>query len=60
MMALELWLVRHAETDWNAEKRIQGQSHSQLSSLGIRQAKHLAKRLQYENFDRIYSSDISG
>ncbi len=54
---LDLWLVRHGETDWNAERRIQGQKNSQLSPLGLRQAEVLAKRLQGETFDRVYSSD---
>ena len=54
---LELWLVRHGETEWNKEGRIQGQMNSQLSSLGILQAKRLAKRLQGEHFDYIYASD---
>ena len=54
---LDLWLVRHGETDWNAERRIQGQQNSQLSPLGLRQARVLAQRLQSETFDRVYSSD---
>jgi broad specificity phosphatase PhoE len=47
---LELWLIRHGETTWNAEKRIQGHSiqghmDSPLSELGLRQAKALRARL---------------
>lgn len=56
-MALELWLIRHGETTWNAEKRIQGQSNSQLSELGIRQAQKLSERLRLVKFDHIYASD---
>ncbi|CAN5863752.1 histidine phosphatase family protein [soil metagenome] len=54
---LDLWLVRHGETDWNAEHRVHGQKNSQLSQLGRKQAEVLARRLQNETFDRIYSSD---
>ena len=32
--ALELWLIRHGETVWNAERRMQGQQHNPLSEPG--------------------------
>jgi 2,3-bisphosphoglycerate-dependent phosphoglycerate mutase len=54
---LDLWLIRHGETIWNAEKRIQGQMDAPLSSLGIRQVEALAKRLRNKQFDTVYSSD---
>jgi broad specificity phosphatase PhoE len=54
---LDLWLIRHGETTWNAEKRIQGHMDSPLSVLGIRQVNALAKRLSNKKFDAIYSSD---
>ncbi|APG47443.1 histidine phosphatase family protein [Phaeobacter porticola] len=33
-----IWFLRHGQTEWNAEGRIQGQLESQLSPLGIRHA----------------------
>jgi 2,3-bisphosphoglycerate-dependent phosphoglycerate mutase len=54
---LDLWLIRHGETIWNAEKRVQGHMDSPLSDLGIRQAKALRARLSTKTFDTIYSSD---
>lgn len=54
---LELWLVRHAQTLWNAEKRIMGQRDAPLSPGGVAQAELLKNRLQNVRFDRVYSSD---
>jgi broad specificity phosphatase PhoE len=50
-------LVRHAETVWNREKRIQGQSDSALSPHGERQADQWGRRLKSFAWDRILSSD---
>lgn len=58
MKALELWLVRHGETDWNRERRTQGHSQNVLSALGVRQARRLAARLEAEVFSRVYCSDL--
>lgn len=54
---LELWLIRHGETTWNAEGRIQGQMDAPLSDLGVRQARALVKRLDRKRFETVYSSD---
>ncbi len=56
--SLELWLIRHGETDWNAERRIQGQQHNSLSTLGAQQAARLGRRLKAERFDTVYCSDL--
>lgn len=53
----DLWLIRHAQTVWNGEKRIQGQSDTPLSRGGVRQAELLAERLRGVHFDHLYSSD---
>lgn len=55
---LELWLIRHGESTWNRENRIQGQSDPPLSDLGILQAKALARRLARYTFDAAFSSDL--
>ncbi|MDF1832801.1 MAG: histidine phosphatase family protein [Porticoccaceae bacterium] len=51
-----LHLIRHGETNWNAEGRIQGQCESVLSELGQQQAVELQKKLAATNFDRVFSS----
>ncbi|MFC1659772.1 histidine phosphatase family protein [Pseudomonadota bacterium] len=42
-----LYIVRHGETVWNKEGKIQGQCDSPLTSKGIEQAKHYSKILTY-------------
>lgn len=54
-----LLLVRHGETDWNADGRLQGQTDRPLSDYGRRQARQLADELADEDFDAIYASDLS-
>ena len=54
-----LLLVRHGETDWNAEGRLQGQTDRPLSDYGRRQARELAGDLEHEALEAIYSSDLA-
>lgn len=52
-------LVRHGETDWNAERRIQGgSSDTPLNETGKKQAESLALRLRPEKLQAIYSSPL--
>ncbi len=51
-----LTLIRHGETDWNREGRIQGDMDCDLSDLGRLQAGHLRDRLAGEKFDAVYTS----
>src|SRR6266481_4699573 len=58
MEASRLCLVRHGETAWNAEGRVQGQLDVPLSATGLAQARALAGVLGKEDFAAIYSSDL--
>lgn len=51
-------LVRHGETVWNREQRIQGHRDVPLSPEGRRQAAAVARRLALEPWDRLYCSDL--
>ena len=51
-------VVRHGETRWNVEARIQGQRDSPLTENGIVQAEALADRLAAERIDALVSSDL--
>lgn len=46
MQFQKIWLLRHGQTLWNAELRIQGQLESALSPLGIEQARRQAELMQ--------------
>ena len=52
-----LILVRHGETDWNAQQRWQGHSDTALNDAGREQARRLAAEL--ERVDALYSSDLA-
>lgn len=56
-MITTLLLIRHAETDWNREGRIQGYCDSPLSDEGRAQTMKLWKRLSKMKFSAAYSSD---
>uniref|UniRef100_A0A383V9P9 Phosphoglycerate mutase-like protein n=1 Tax=Tetradesmus obliquus TaxID=3088 RepID=A0A383V9P9_TETOB len=60
--ATELVLVRHGETDWNKEHRMQGQQYPgpPLNEQGFKQCQVLCQVLQqrYSSFDAVVSSDL--
>jgi probable phosphoglycerate mutase len=53
----QLILIRHGETVWNQQRRMQGHSDSPLSETGVRQARLLARHLKPIAFSALYSSD---
>lgn len=53
---LNIYLVRHGETEWNIEKRLQGWQDSNLTEKGIEDANALHDHLIDIKFDAIYSS----
>ncbi len=58
-VATRIIAVRHGETDWNVEARIQGQLDIGLNDKGRWQAQRAARALAEESVDALYSSDLS-
>lgn len=55
---MKFYIVRHGETDWNLENKIQGQTDTDLNDNGRKQAEELADRVARElsGIKKIYSS----
>ena len=51
--------IRHGETAWNVDTRIQGQLDVPLNERGREQARRLAEAMANEDLHVIYSSDLS-
>ncbi|MFO1386304.1 MAG: histidine phosphatase family protein [Chitinivorax sp.] len=57
-MITRFCFVRHGETDWNVQRRLQGHIDTPLNQTGQAQAEATAKGLNGHVFDAIYSSDL--
>ena len=57
-MTTRFIVVRHGETQWNVQQRIQGHGDSPLTARGEAQADAIAARLARERFDALIASDL--
>jgi broad specificity phosphatase PhoE len=55
---MQLILIRHGETLWNKEERVQGRSDIELSAVGIEQARLLALSLKDQPICAIHASPL--
>lgn len=55
---IELFITRHGETMWNLEKRFQGWGNSELTENGIAMAKNLAKVIDDNHIDTVFTSPL--
>jgi len=60
MSTTKLCLIRHGETTWNAERRLQGHTDIPLNTKGIQQARQMAQAIKNIklSFDALYTSDL--
>lgn len=58
MVVKALVLVRHAESTWNVERRMQGHANPPLTEVGRAQAVALGKVVQEGSIDVVVSSDL--
>jgi 2,3-bisphosphoglycerate-dependent phosphoglycerate mutase len=55
---MRLYLVRHAQTLWNAESKAQGHTDIDLDETGKWQAQQLKRAFKGVDIERVYSSDL--
>ena len=56
---MEICFVRHGETDWNKQKRLQGITDIPLNETGVEQARVVANYLQNKKFEAVFTSPLS-
>jgi probable phosphoglycerate mutase len=56
---LRIYLARHGQTDWNAERRMQGSTDTHLNATGREQAAKLAARIKGLALDHVFCSRLS-
>ena len=59
MNATRIIAIRHGETDWNVQTRIQGHMDIDLNTTGLWQAAQLHLGLAHEEIAQVYTSDLS-
>ena len=58
-MSTRVCIIRHGETDWNKEGRIQGQTDIPLNDTGRAQALAMAYNCAHFQFSALFSSDLA-
>ena len=59
MMATELWLVRHGETEWSLSGKHTSRTDIPLTEHGRKRAEELRDYLAGEKFDAVFVSPMS-
>lgn len=53
-----IYFVRHGQTNWNLEGRIQGQTDIPLNEKGLLQAKEIKEKLKGIKFEKVFCSPL--
>ncbi|KLO21654.1 MULTISPECIES: histidine phosphatase family protein [unclassified Marinitoga] len=55
---MKIYFVRHGMTNWNLQKKWQGNVDTTLNDVGLKQAENLGIRFKKEDYDIVYSSPL--
>ena len=55
---MEIYMIRHGETMWNQQHRLQGRKDIPLNDVGLAGARIAAEALKDIHFDRVFSSPL--
>ena len=55
---MTLYIVRHGQTDWNLEGRVQGDTDNPLNETGLSQARTVGEQLGQVTLDHVYPSGL--
>jgi broad specificity phosphatase PhoE len=55
---IDIYLIRHGETDWNSQGKLQGHTDIPLNEKGKLQANQLQEKFADINFIKVFSSDL--
>src|SRR5260370_41370950 len=56
---MEIYVVRHGETDWNRAGGVQGTIDAPLNWIGVAQARHLADRFRWRPVSSVVTSPLA-
>ena len=54
-----IYVIRHGQTDWNKQFKIQGRIDIPLNEVGIQQAKEAGKAIEGKKFDAVFCSPLT-
>lgn len=56
---MDIYIIRHGETEWNKLRKLQGRSDTELNEMGIKLAEITAEALEEIFFDIAYTATTS-
>ena len=58
-ISFDIYIVRHGETDWNIQSKLQGHTDISLNTNGKQQAQQLQEKFVGIDFTKVFSSDLT-
>ena len=55
---MKIYVLRHGQTSWNVDRKIQGKQDTELNEVGIKQAYEAKKKFNTLNIDLIMCSPL--